>query len=181
MHNYAKDEKNREEKNNMNVQLEEYISQENKNKNNYKRKINKLNKNEIYENKSKEYYENIKNNIKLNENSIYINKYKLYTNYYIDAIIENKNVLENIKIKEKKYKSKFNRIYIMYFYYIILNIIFFSQFIKCYNRKIELASSYIYLKVIGNGTIDIYYSYCDQKPNIVSINNIINLTDSQTN
>ena len=70
----------------------------------------------------------------------------------------------------------------MYFYYIILNIIFFSQFIKCYNRKIELASSYIFLKVIGNGNINIYnQDFCGPKPNIVSINNIINLTDSQTN
>ena len=129
-----------------------------------------MNKNEIYENKPNEYYEDIKNNKKLNENKII----KLYRN----DNIENENILENIKIKRKEKIYKFNIIYI-----IILNIIFFSQFIKCYNRKIELASSYINLKIIGNGTINIYYNYYSNRyrPEIVSINNIINLTDTRTN
>ena len=92
--------------------------------------------------------------------------------------IKNKNILENIiiKRKEKKYNIIFNIIYIIYFYYIILNNIF-SQFIKCYNRKIELASSYINLKVNGTGDINIFSQYYSGKwPDIVSINNTINLT-----
>ena len=165
---YAKDKKNSNEKNNMNKNIKEYRTQKNENKNNYKIKNNKLKKNEIYENKPNKYYEDIKK-IKLKENNIY--KRKLYINDYIDDYIDNKNKLENIKIKKKK-KYKFNIIYI-----IILNIIFFSQFIKCFNRKIELASSYINLKVIGNGTIIIYSNdFNEEKPNIVSINNLINLT-----
>ena len=131
--------------------------QENENKNNYKRKNIKLNKNEIYENNPNEYYE--ENNKKLKLNDVYINKYKLCRNDYLDDFIENKNILENIKIKrkEKKYKIRFNIINIIYFYYIILNIIF-SQLIKCYKRKIESVSSYINLKIIGNGTINIYFN-----------------------
>ena len=186
-YNYLKDGKNREEKNNMNEHLEEYRSQENEIKNNHKIKNNKLNKNEIYENTSNKYFENIKNNknLKLNENNKYVNKCILYRNNYIDDFIENKKILENIKIKrkEKKYKIKFNIIYIFYFYNIILNIIFFSQYIKCYIKKIEFASSYINLKTKGKGEIHIYsYSFpVSERPNIVSINNIINLTDINYN
>ena len=121
--NNIKDGKNSNEKINMNKHIKEYKSQENENKYNYKRKNNKLNINEKYENKPNEYYEDIKNNKKLNENKIN----KLYRN----DNIENENILENIKIKRKERKYKFNIIYI-----IILNIIFFSRFIKCYNRKI---------------------------------------------
>ena len=66
------------------------------------------------------------------------------------------------------------------FIVIILNLILFSQFIKCFNRKIELAEHYIKLKVKGDGYINIYSKfYRGIKPNIVNINNIINLTDSQ--
>ncbi len=118
IYNYAKVEKNSEEKNKMNDHLEEYNSQKNKNKNNCKRKNNKLNENEIYENKPNEYSEDIKNDkiLKLNENNIYINKCKLYKNDYVDDFIENKSVLENIKNKrqEKKEKIKLNLIYIIF-------------------------------------------------------------------
>ena len=156
--------------------------QENENKNNYKRKNIKLNKNEIYENNPNEYYE--ENNKKLKLNDVYINKYKLCRNDYLDDFIDNKNILENIKIKrkERKYKIKYYRINIIYFYYIMLNIVLFSQYVKCYKRKIELAYSYINLKIIGNGTINIYSNfYNGDKPDIVSINNQINLTDIGTN
>ena len=137
----------------MNDHIEEYKFHEKENKNNCKTKNNKLNKNEIYDNKANKSSEDIKNNkkLKIKEKDIIINKCKLYRNDYIDTSIENENILENkkINIKEKKYKIKFNIIYTIYFYYIILGIIFFSQFIKCYNRKIKLASTYINLKVIG--------------------------------
>ena len=164
---YEKDEKNRKEKNNMNDHLVEYRTQEKENKNNYNRKNNKLNKNKIFENKPNDISEDIKNNKKLKNNFFY----------------ENKNILANIKIKgnEKKYKIKLNIIYIIYFHYIILNAIFFSQFIKCSNRKIELSSSFINLKVIGNGGMNLYSFLCSERPNLVSINNIIYLTNSEDN
>ena len=73
--NYAKDEKN-----NMNEHLEEYISQENENK--YNRKNNKLDKNEIYKNMSNEYYDDIKYNKKLKLNENIINKCKLKIKIY---------------------------------------------------------------------------------------------------
>ena len=57
-------------------------AQENENKNNYKRKNIKLNKNEIYENNPNEYYE--ENNKKLKLNDVYVNKYKLCRNDYLD-------------------------------------------------------------------------------------------------
>ena len=181
--NYSKDGKNIKEKNNIYDHLEEYKSHEKDNKINYKTKNNEFNKNEIYDNEANKYSEDIKNNkkLKLKENDMIINKCKLYRNDYIDTFIEKKNILENkkIKTKEKKYKIKFNIIYIIYFYYIILGIIFFSQFIKCYNRKIKLASTYINLKVIGKGRTKIYEgAYAGIRPNFVILNNIINLTEN---
>ena len=159
--NYAKNGKNCDEKNNMNDHLEGSRYKENGKKINNLGSDRKFDENEICENVPNECFKDDKkgkNNkknkkIKFEENNLFINKFKLYENCYIDNFIENNNLLENIKNKrkDKKYKIKFNIIYIIYFYYIILNIIFFSQFIKCYNRKIELDYSYINLKIIGNG------------------------------
>ena len=166
----------------MNDHLEENRYKENGKKNNSLGKDRKLDENEIWENVSNECFKddkkgkNNKNNkkLKFEENNLFINKFKLYENCYIDDFIENNNLLENIKNKrkDKKYNIKFNIIYIIYFYYIILNIIFFSQFIKCYNRKIELDYSYINLKIIGNGDINIF-------SNIVSINNETKYIDNE--
>ena len=177
-------------KNDTNDHLEEYRYKENGKKINNKEKDRKLDENEIYENVSNECFKddkkgknNKKNKIlKFVENNININKFKLYENCYIDDFIENNNLLENIKNNsiDKKYKIKFKRIYIIYFYYIILNIIFFSQLIKCYDRKIELAYSYINLKIIGNGDINIFSNdYYEDKPNIVIINNETKYNDSE--
>ena len=51
---------------------------------------------------------------------MYINENELYGNENINNFIEN-----------KKYNIKFSKIFIIYFYDIVLNIIFFSQFIEC--------------------------------------------------
>ena len=69
-----------------------------------------------------------------------------------DDFKEKKKLSNNINI-QKKYISKFlikygiksNKIFIAYFYDIILKIILLSLFIKCNQRKIELAYSYINL------------------------------------
>ena len=180
---YAKEEKNREQKNNMNGHSEKYRSHEKENEKNFKTKINKLNNNEIYINEFNEYSEDGKNNengekSKRKENNICINKCKLYENTYIDGFKENKNISDNLKIKrkEKKYKNKFIRYYIISFYNIILNIILFSQFIKCNYRKIELASYQINLKTNGTGKINIYYS--SYRVDKIIINDKINITGS---
>ena len=105
----------------------------------------------------------------------------LFENYYIDDSIEKKNQLNNLKIQrryKKKSKDKCNKIYIIYLYFFIISKIFFSQFIKCYNRKIELATSYINLKINGTGNMKIYSeNYLSEKPDIIIIiNNNINYT-----
>ena len=101
----------------MNDHLEENRYQENGKKINNLGKVKKLDKNEIYKNKPNEYYEEIKSGkkLKLNQNNIYSNKCKLRRNDFIDDFIEDKNILENMKIKrnEEKYKIKFNIIYII--------------------------------------------------------------------
>ena len=78
-------------------------------------------------------------------------------------------MLKNIKNKrqEKKEKIKLNLIYIIFFNYIILNVIFLSHFTKCYNSKIKLAYSYINLKVIGKGDINIYNDYVASRDNVL--------------
>ena len=89
---------------------------------------------------------------------------------------ENKIKISQIikTFKEKKYKIKLNMIYMFLFYDIILNIIFFSSFMKCNCLRGELASSYIILKIKGKGNIKIYDRI--NKPNIATINNSINYT-----
>ena len=71
----------------------------------------------------------------------------------------------------------------MYNIYIILFIIskiFFSNFIKCNHRKIELSLSYINLKIKGSGDIKIYSDeYKGDIPDVITINNIINLTNTE--
>jgi len=56
-YNCIKEGKKREEKNIVNTPSEEYISQKNENNINYKRNINKFNKNEVYKNGSNKYSE----------------------------------------------------------------------------------------------------------------------------
>ena len=78
-------------------------------------------------------------------------------------LIENENRLNDINIKRRymknnnnnNNKNKYYKIYIFYFYYFINIEIFSSQFIKCYDRKIECSSSYINLKINATGKIKI--------------------------
>ena len=97
---------------------------------------------------------------------------------------ENKIKISQIikTFKEKKYKIKLNMIYMFLFYDIILNIIFFSLFIKCNHKKIISASSYINVKIRGTDEINVYSKlYYGNKPNIIIINNKINYTNSAIN
>jgi len=119
---------------------------------------------------------------------IYNNSDQIKINNLIDDFIINKNITNNLEIK-RKYKTKhieknkieFNKIYIISFYYIILNIILFSHFIKCYNRNIIFASSYIKLKTNGTGDINIFSQYFPKGnyPNIIIINDKINYTNDK--
>ena len=102
---------------------------------------------------------------------------KLYENYYKNDFVENKYVLNNIKI-QKRYinnnKNKYNKIYIIYFCLFIISKIFFSQNIKCDN---DFASSYINLKIKGTGNIKILSdSYHGKSPDNITINNAISST-----
>ena len=183
---YAKDGKNSNEKNDTNDNLEEYRYQENGKIINIKEKHKKLDKNKIYENEPHECSKDDKKgkNNKLEENIIYANKFKLDGNYYTDDSKENNNFCENLKYKKKvkNNRIKFNRIYIIYFYSIIFKIIFILQFIKCINRKIELAYSLINLKIIGNGTINIFSNnYNGDKPKTIIINNLTKYNNSEVN
>ena len=113
--------------------------------------------------------------------------YKLYGNYYADDLIENKKLPNNLEIQGRymakfltNYNNKFNKIYIISFYVIILNIIFFPKCIKCCHKKIEIASSYINLKTKGIGYINIFSkNFNDTYPTIITINNIINKTNNE--
>ena len=100
---------------------------------------------------------------------------KLYENYYKNDFVENKYVLNNIKI-QKRYisnnKNKYNKIYIIYFCLFIISKIFFSQFIKCDNDF--ASSSCINLKIKGTGNIKILSdSYEGKSPDNITINNAI--------
>ena len=79
------------------------------------------------------------------KNDMNINKNKLNGYNYINNFIEN-----------KKYNIMLNKIFIIYFYDIVLKIIFFSQFIQCEQIINELTNSYIYLKVKGKTNIKIF-------------------------
>ena len=107
---------------------------------------------------------------------------KLYENYYKNDFVENKYVLNNIKI-QKRYinnnKNKYNKIYIIYFCLFIISKIFFSQFIKCDN---DFASSYINLKIKGTGNIKILSDfYKGKSPDNITINNAISYTKNIDN
>ncbi len=118
---------------------------------------------------------------KIKENNMYINKYKLYRNDIINEFRENKNISNNLKFKrkEKKYKNKFIRLNIIPLYNIILNILLYSQIVKCNYRKNELASFQINLKINGTGNLNIYSESYGRRPREIIINNKINLSDSQ--
>ena len=183
--------KNNEENDN----IEEDNYQENENILKYKRKYKKMNKKEKYENKSNEYLKDrkiFKNNkkLKLKKEKSQLNKidskenikYIFNNRNFIDDFIINKNLTNNLEYKRRyilkhieNINFKFNKNYIIFFYDIILNIILlFSQLIICNNRKIELASSYINLKIKGTGNINIYSESYRFKPDIVIL--IIKLT-----
>ena len=129
------------------------------------------------------------NELKRKKNIYSLGKlYKLNTNYYVYNFIENKNIENYLKIQRRfiaefasKYKIKLNKIYIISFYVIISNIVFFSYFIKCTHRKIELSSSYINLKIIGTGYIKIFSSdfQKDNYPDILIINSKTSYNDSR--
>ena len=107
---------------------------------------------------------------------------KLYENYYKNDFVENKYVLNNIKI-QKRYisnnKNKYNKIYIIYFCLFIISKIFFSQNIKCDN---DFASSYINLKIKGTGNIKILSDfYKGKSPDNITINNAISYTKNIDN
>ena len=105
---------------------------------------------------------------------------------YINNKKNKTQILDNLKIRRryiKINKDKYNKIYSIYFYIFIICKIFILQFIKCNNRKIELASSYIKLKTNGTGQIkilnDIFFN--KYKPNIIIINNKNNNTNDDIN
>ena len=188
---YSKLEKNKEQKNYVNNNIEEDNTQENEKKMNYKKIDEKLNKKEIYENKSKINLEDVKKEkININnkiiegedkdekqENKIYEykNYYKFDGKFFMDDFTENEYRLNNKNIKKgnmKNNKNKYYIIYILYFYYLFIINIFSSKFIKCYHRKIELSSSYINLKINATGELKILSDkYVGEKP-IISINNV---------
>ena len=174
--NYIKKGRKKKEKIIWVVHTEKYSSQEKENTNNYRKKTNNLNKNEIYKNDVNEYSENKKKE----KNNKIIGKQRIKVNN-IDNFKENKNISDNLNIKrkEKKYKNKFIRYYIISYYNIILNIILFSKFIKCNYRKIELASYQINLKINGTGKINIYSS--SYRADKIIINDKINITGSNIN
>ena len=153
------------------IQKNKILKSSTQNEDTIKNKI--LNKNEILENESNKIleYEN-KNNEEIK---------------FIKEIEQSQKNKEDIKSDKKKnfslekyfkYSIKYNKAYIIFFYEIILNILCFSQLIKCNSRKIELAFSFINIKTKGTGAIKIYGNGAI-KPNIVNINNIISLTDSE--
>ena len=80
-----------------------------------------------------------------------------------------------------KYGIKSNKIFIAYFYDIILKIILLSLFIKCNQRKIELAYSYINLKIQGTGNINIFSPSCYpvNYPTAVIINDLIRIENNE--
>ena len=132
---------------------EEENPKENKNSKNYTRKNKKLNKIE-YENETNKKFIKMEN---------YNSKIKLEKN-------------DNINLKNNP------KIYNISFYLIALNILLFSQLIKCNFKKIELSNSYIDLKTKGTGIINIFsedFSVENYPTNIV-INNIINYDYNET-
>ena len=95
--------------------------------------------------------------------------------FIVNKSINSQNI--NTKIIQKDSIKKVSNIK-----YIILNIIFFSLFIKCNHKKIISASSYINVKIRGTDEINAYSKlYYGNKPNIIIINNKINYTNSAIN
>ena len=129
----------------------------------------------------------INKELKKGKNRYSSNKlYKLNGNNCIDDFKVNK-LENNLEIKKNIEKNnenniiKFNNIYNISYFIIISYLVIFSQFIKCNNRKIELASSYIKLKTNGTGAIKLYSNiYQNLKPDIVIINDKINHTIDKT-
>ena len=186
-YNYIKKEKSEEDEYKMNNHSIKENYQEKENKIYYKRKISKLNKNEIYENELNDYSkeektEKINDKLKLNEKKIYINKCKLCKNCFINNKLENDNLSNNLKSRRKdiRYNIKLNSIQIIFFYYFILNAILFSHFIKSNNRKIKLSYSFISLRIKDTGDINILSnSYLGDDPDIIIINNKNNYTNRE--
>ena len=116
---------------------------------------------------------NIKFYEKLEEDS---SKEKRYKNNY------KRKKENNHEIKRRYMKNKSNKLFTVYFYDIILNIIILSLFIKCNSRKIINAYSYINLKIKGTNEINIYFKlFPGIRPNVIIINNKINYTNSAIN
>ena len=109
--------------------------------------------------------------------------YNFYENYKRDTCKENKEMLDNLKIQriQRKYtKNNKNKIYNFYIFLFIISKVFLSHFIKCSHRKIELSSSYINLKTMGSRDIKVYSDeYKGDKPDVIIINNKINLTKNE--
>ena len=145
-------------------------------------KNNKLYKKQKYENEPMKCFEDGKNEKNNKRLKLEKKKEKMGNNFN-----ENKAMLNNLNIQRnynKNNKDKFNGIFIYFFYLFIINEILFSQFIKCNHRKIKFSSSYIKLKTKGTGTIQLYYQKSinfapSYKPDIININNIINLTSNE--
>ena len=158
-------------------------------KNNNIIKNNKLYKKQKYENEPMKCFEDGK--IEKNNKKLKLEKKneKMVNNYYASKSYNNFNedkaMLNNLNLQKKynkKNKDKFNEIHIHFFYLFIIIEILFSQFIKCNQREIKFASSYIKLKTKGTGYIQLYYQgflSSRYKPSIISINSIINLTGSE--
>ena len=203
---YSKKRKSKEQKNDKNNNIKELNTQENVNEMNYKRKNKKLNKNEKYEKESniktedgkkEKNYKNLelikkKENIQTNkkriegddkaEINIENNKYEVYNKFNRKYKFEEKKEVRNKADLQrgyiKIYKDKYNKISMIYFYLFILYQIFFSQFIKCCNIKIKLSFSYINLKTNRTNNIKIYSdSYHGVKPDIITVNNMLNYTN----
>ena len=129
----------------------------------------------------------INKELKKGKNRYSSNKlYKFNGNNCIDDFKVNK-LENNLEIKKNIEKNnenniiKFNNIYNISYFIIISYLVIFSHFIKCNDRKIELASSYIKLKTNGTGAIKLYSNiYQNLKPDIVIINDKINHTIDKT-
>ena len=120
---------------------------------------------------------------KKTENNIYLHKRfkKVNSIFFICGFIENQLIKNNIRKKTRYIKKiKIDLIkYILLFFILIKN--FSSLFIKCYQREIEYAFSYIDLKIIGTGNIKLYSDlFKGDKPNII-VGDKINFTSNEIN
>ena len=90
------------------------------------------------------------------------------------------DILKIQRIQRRYTKNNKNKIYNFYIFLFIISKVFLSHFIKSSHRKIELSSSYINLKTMGSRDIKVYSDeYKGDKPDVIIINNKINLTKNE--